>query len=680
MAKKMLAVLCMAFIFILAGCGTDPQIPQTLPPETTVPVTVPANGDPADVTCRGSYTASGPELSAAWDTAVASVGDARLTNGQLQVYYWLEAAAYRRSAQDIQPDFSQPLDTQVCQIDNSVGSWQQYFLREALTAWHTRQALVLQSLQEPLATEEALQPDDALYAKYLPEEAPAMQYHSGSSPLYQPNAVHQAWLDSIPEMLDSLAAQHGYADSDALAAAIAGAGAEELSACTELANRAYLYFTELSYDICPSASEIEAYYDAHPSDYAAAGISGNPEKTVDIRHILLIPEGAGIAADGTVSADEAAWTACHAQAEALVAQWQAAVGKTRYASQTPVDPAESRFSELARIHSADPGSSSNGGLYEDLHPGLLTQVLEEWCFDASRQHGDYEILRSSCGIHIVFFSDSEALRYAAAEADLQQELYFQCIRTAMERYPLQADHSAMVLGQAVDCTSSVTLKDLLYPDVAHERFPSVPLYIQQDYPNTRYGYYELSSHGCGPSVLAMAATYLTDQEITPAEIAATYGYYCGKHGSELFLIDDTPAELGFQMVKRSHDWKEIDVALENGQLVASLQHRGYWTNSGHYILIIGKTEDGRYIVRDSHLPNYARISGHQIDSHSQGSLTAAGQYFWIFGKKTLTTPACVRCAPEGAAMPEALFRADYLCQRCLTAIARRDAFLSSPAG
>lgn len=59
--------------------------------------------------------------------------------------------------------------------------------------------------------------------------------------------------------------------------------------------------------------------------------------------------------------------------------------------------------DLANKNSADAGSALDGGLYQKLHKGQLTPVLDDWCFDDARQSGDVDILRSGLGYHIVFF-------------------------------------------------------------------------------------------------------------------------------------------------------------------------------------------------------------------------------------------------------------------------------------
>ena len=348
-----LLLLCMALFCALTGCGKTPQAvdtPEDVPVETaeaTIPPTTPADGDPDDVTCQGTYTVGDSDAAAASKTIVATIGSEELTNGQLQVYYWLEVASYRQADNDVEPDFSAPLDTQVCPLDSSVGSWQQYFLAKALNAWHARQALVLMAQNEALPTEEAYNPDPEKQAEYMTGQ-PATQYLYGWNEIYEPNRLHQAYLDILPETLVVMAVENGFGSDDAQAKAIAGAGADaaDLLHCADLANRAYMYFTEMGYHFEPTAEDVEAFYNASAGDYPAGG-----EKTVNFRHILLIPENAGIAEDGTVTADESAWEACRLQADSIRDKWAGAVKRTRYADQTPVDPAESRFSEHAKQYS-----------------------------------------------------------------------------------------------------------------------------------------------------------------------------------------------------------------------------------------------------------------------------------------------------------------------------------------
>lgn len=673
-------ILCMVFLLTLAGCGSNPGFfdeTATEATEATVPATTPADGNSDDVTCQGTYYVPNSEITAAADTVVATMDNANLTNSQLQIYYWLEVAAYRQSDHPVQPDYTRSLDTQPCPVDSSVNSWQQYFLSKALAAWQAQQALVLMSQNTGVPVNDPEYKPDLEKRKEYMTGMPATEYLYAWSDSYKPNRLHQAWLDAVPEMLNTLAADNGFADNDAQAKAIAGAGAagRDLISYTHLSNLAYMYFTEMGYHFEPTAEEIEAYYQEQMS-----ADRENSGKTVDIRHILVLPENAEIAPDGTVTASEDDWNRCLTQAKNLVDKWQKAVKKTRYSQFATVDPAESRFSEIAKDSSADKGSAMNGGLYVDLEQGELMPELDAWCFDGARQHGDYEIIRSAAGYHIVFLSAVNEDWYTDAENRLLNQLYSELVFDAMERYPAQIDFSAIRLGVAEDNGSFVTPSNLLYPDVAHERFPDMPLYLQQDYPDAPFGNYKLSTHGCGITTLAMVASYMADDELTPVELAARYGYYCGQRGSEIVMFDDTPAEMGFHLKKRSASWTEMDEALKNGQVVVSLQWFGYWTRGGHYLAMIGMTDNDRYIVRDSNLLNYKRIQNHVNDSHSRGSISEAGQYYWIYEPKVTSIPTCVRCGGGAEGAPEIMFRSDYHCEKCLTAMARRDSFLNSIAG
>jgi len=679
MQRKLLTVLiCMALALGLTACGREDSYfdESAETTEVTVPSTVPADGNPDDVTCKGTYSVADGEITAAADTVIATMDGANLTNGQLQVYYWLEVAAWRQGDHEAEPDFSRPLDTQTCEIDNSVGSWQQFFLRKALNAWHAQQALVFMSRDEGVPTEEEYKPDLEKRAEYM-TGMPATEYLYAWEKSYSPNRLHQAYLDAVPDMLKTLAADNGFADNDAQARAIAGAGASgrDLISYTHTSNLAYMYFTEMGYHFEPTAEEIEEWYNSH-SDRCP----GNTEKTVDIRHILLIPDNAMYGADGTITASDDDWNACLERANELVVQWQKRVSSTRFAQYAVVDTAETRFSEFAKDHSEDPGSSINGGLYVNLRQGQLAPELDAWCFDSARQHGDYAVIRSAAGYHVLFFSSAREGWQAEAEAGLISQMYEELVSGAMDDYPMEVDYSSIRLGQAEDNGSFVTPSHLLYPDVAHERFPDMPLYLQQDYPEAPYGDYKLSTHGCGITTLAMVASYMADDELTPVELAARYGYYCGVRGTEIVIFDDTPAEMGFHLQNRSYSWDEMDAALRNGQVVISLQWVGYWTSGGHYLAMIDLTEDGRYVVRDSNLLNYKRVQNHTIDSHTRGSISMAGQYYWIYEKKVTSIPTCVRCGGTQEGAPEILFREDYHCEKCHAALERRNNFLNGIPG
>jgi len=115
--------------------------------------------------------------------------------------------------------------------------------------------------------------------------------------------------------------------------------------------------------------------------------------TVDVRHILVIPEGGTKSEDGTkVTYSDEEWEACRKEAQALLDQYLAGE-KTAEA-----------FGALANAHSDDNnGKVTNGGLYEDVYLGQMVKPFEEWIFDGSRQVGETGLVKTEYGYHVMYF-------------------------------------------------------------------------------------------------------------------------------------------------------------------------------------------------------------------------------------------------------------------------------------
>ena len=676
--KKRWAVLVLIGALLLCGCsrtstntdqGQEAATVETTEP--TVPVTIPPDGDPKDVTCKGSYTGT------VTNSVIAHCGDMELTNEQLQVWYWAEVAQYRQENHEIAPDFAQPLDVQICEIDSSVNSWQQYFLKQALSSWHSAQALILHSQEVPLSTEEAYQPNLANYEKYM-TGMPAAELLYGYHSHYRPNSMHQAYLDGIPRMLESLARERGYANAEKMAADAFGVSAEILESVAHDANLGYMYFTTLSHYIEPTAEELEAY-DAEQG-------SGNQSLSVDFRQILLVPqdvlqkderpnwqqkqqplepvvlETVAVAADGKVTCSEEAWNICETEAQVLLTQWQKDTLGT-----------EATFGETARKFSKDPGTQVNGGLYQGIRKNQMTGVLDAWCFDPARQAGDTAILRSDYGVHILYFSGSRTLGREESEAAYVRQQQNALIAQAKEAYPAQITYSAIALQEAEGVIGS---GDLLYPDIAHERYPEIPLYLQQDYPDTMYGGFKITTNGCGITSFAMIASYLADDELTPPEMCERYGRYSHANGTDGMIFNYESPVLGFYLREKTYDTRVAKAALEEGHIVISIQHPGYWTRGGHYIVCESITEDGLVQVRDSNIYNYMRVSAHKEDLHKWGNITAAGSGYWIFEHKITRIPACSRCGDSNS-LTQSLLNQEYTCEKCVPALLRRNTYLNN---
>lgn len=651
------ALALLLAVTAFAACGkqppretTAPTEPSqtTLPTETEPPATTPPDGNPEDVTCKGTYYDGGSAAAVA-----AAAGEAELTNEALQVWYWAAVGEYVQSGREPQPDLSRGLDAQVCPVDDSVNSWQQYFLRQALNAWHTAQALsaASETWQQPL--EEAYKPIEKTHQEYL-GDVPATRWLYGYNTAYTVNTMHQKFLDELPELFETLAREKGYESAEAMAQTAFGVSAETLRSQVERYNRGYMFFVEETYYLdAPTDEEIEA---------EAAGLTGGTEPCVSIRHVLLRPEGATIDAQGVVTASEEAWEACLKDAQTRLDKW-----KRTYPAGEPT------FANLAHDNSLDAGNALDGGGYQDLVPGQLPQELEAWCFDETRKNQDVTVLRSPYGVHMLFFVSGRTQAEAQAEQLLRQRQERALIDSALEALPMEVHYGDITLREA---EGTVSLGELLYSDIGHECFPEIPLYLQQDYPSTMYGNYRIMTHGCGITSMAMLASYMGDDLYTPPKMCSWFGTYCSEHGTEGALFIREPPRMNFYVQKWTSDPNEVLEALKEGKVAVSIQRKGYWTRGGHFIVLEKLLEDGTVQVRDSNIYNYKRIAAHAQDRHAWKDVTAASKGYWIFDHKIDTIPACARCGEAESLSPKVV-SGDYLCRKCRPAALRRGIYMDA---
>ena len=627
--KRMLAAVLA--VLLLCGCApagsnADNSAETTLP---SAGATVPADGNPEDVTCKGTYTREGDPAA-----VIAQIGDTRLTNEALAVWYWAAAAQYQASGKTPAPDFDAPLDSQPSEVDGTVGSWQQYFLRQALNAWHTAAALNQQSLEVPLNLEPEYQPDPEKYATYM-DGMPATKFLYGYNRFYSPNTMHQAYLDSLPDTLKALAGEKGFGDTAAMAQDAFGTTQAALTDMAQLLNRSYMYFTTLTYDL--TQPEV-AYTESTDGDYL-----------VNIKHILLKTDGK--------------------TAEETLAAFRKEA-KTRLQPLTQTEQkSEAAFKDLAHLYSQDEASALDGGGYNRVKKGELPAELDAWCFDPARQSGDTTAITDDDGVHILYFSGrlEEAEVAAADESLASQEA--DLLEQARSAYPVKFAYDQIALPEGM---AAISTSDLLYPDIAHERFPEIPLYLQQDYPGVMFGGFLLRTNGCGITTMAMVASYLSDELLTPPEMCRRYGGYSHRNGTDGMIFVKEPPVMDFYLVEKTYEPAKAWEGLENHHLVVSIQHKGYWTRGGHYIALQEITEDGNVRVRDSNIYNYVRVPAHVNDEHTWASITSAGSGYWVFDYKITRIPGCARCGDQSES---SLVGENFYCRKCAPAVMRRDAYL-----
>jgi hypothetical protein len=109
--------------------------------------------------------------------------------------------------------------------------------------------------------------------------------------------------------------------------------------------------------------------------------------------------------------------------------------------------------------------------------------------------------------------------------------------------------------------------------------------------------------GCGPAAMAMAITALTSQTVTPAdtiEYANTQNIYVPGTGSAWTVAPILAEHWNLNAENISNSVAAINEVLRNGGLVVtSGSGAAPFTSGGHYIVIRGVSEDGKWKVGDS---------------------------------------------------------------------------------
>lgn len=337
----------------------------------TQPTTTPTEPTEPRVPPEGSYSVTVDELNTAAgnktfqenrDTVVATMGEHTLTNRTLQVYYWDIAAG--NSYADL--DTKKPLDMQF-QDANTGKTWQQFFVEEAIDTWQ-RDMLVL-----------------------------AMAKEAG----FEMPEVYASQFETLEEDMKGTATSNNYSSLEALLESMLGRGTT-FEAYYEYLWNYFLgsaYWQEYTKNVEVDMEAVEAYYEANKDNLVLDSyfkVTKESGKLVDVRHILIKPKGGTLSADGkTTTYSEDEWNACRDAAQAILDAWLAG-------ERTP-----DSFAKLATEKTEDPGSKSSGGLYENVWKGMMVEAFEDWCFDETRKTGDYGLVKTSYGYHIMYFVDAE---------------------------------------------------------------------------------------------------------------------------------------------------------------------------------------------------------------------------------------------------------------------------------
>lgn len=343
---------------------------------------------------KESYTAA--DINAAGDV-ILTIGETTYTNSQLQVYYWM--TFYQRYAYDYQYGLNLmiPLDQQTC-VYNDGGTWQQYYLDRALNMMLSYGAMVKKANEANFKL-------DAEDQKVLDEMPQTVE-----------KAAKEAKLETVQEYLDMLFGP-GTTYQDYY---------DYMSAY--YISQAYYAHRVSSVEITDEM--VKQYGIDHEAEIIAGGVN-KEDKIYAVRHILYkVKSSAG---DGTYS--DADWEACRAKAQALLDQWLA--GKRT----------EKTFEELAIKHSEDPGVTENNGLYTGLTKDTnFVEPFKEWYMDVSRKVGDYGLVKTVHGYHIMYYCADESAWDAVCMQGVREDISNSVLEEVTTAYATETHYEKILLG------------------------------------------------------------------------------------------------------------------------------------------------------------------------------------------------------------------------------------------
>lgn len=177
-------------------------------------------------------------------------------------------------------------------------------------------------------------------------------------------------------------------------------------------------------------------------------------------------------------------------------------------------------------------------------------------------------------------------------------------------------------------------KLVILPDSSRHR-NDVPNYFQTNYVDVRYGSGTIATSGCSITCLAMVAAYMTDHLYSPVELA---DYFGGSAYSNIARLETASDALQLPY-RKAVNWHESLQALKDGKVViVLLEEASAFTESQHFIVLTGITEDGKIFVNDPNLSNYARweLQNGFANGFSESDILCGYSGGWIYDKDAMS--------------------------------------------
>lgn len=161
----------------------------------------------------------------------------------------------------------------------------------------------------------------------------------------------------------------------------------------------------------------------------------------------------------------------------------------------------------------------------------------------------------------------------------------------------------------------------------------VPQYYQDHYPDARYGRSTMTHNGGSMTALAMVASYMTETEYLPDQMADWLAHFLGGDYQRLEYGSDL---LGL-VWKRGLNVYETLQGVQDGKIAILLIGSNSIFGNDRYLVVTGVNEDGTYRVMDTHSTHFGTSWLNQFfeNGFTTDQLRGGYQAGWIYDKNAM---------------------------------------------
>ena len=199
--------------------------------------------------------------------------------------------------------------------------------------------------------------------------------------------------------------------------------------------RGYSYLKDKVDHIEITDDMLNAYFEEHEEELSKDGITKESGDVKDVRHILIAVKGGTTDEEGEVTYSEEEWETCRKEAQKVLDEWLAG------------EATEESFTNLTYQYSEDTGSNQKGGLYQNLdeESGFVPEFID-WYMDESRKPGDYGLIRTEYGYHVMYFVESEAQWLRHCNQGVVSDLSSEILKETRAQFPMEVQYKKIALG------------------------------------------------------------------------------------------------------------------------------------------------------------------------------------------------------------------------------------------